>query len=69
LAADGGVGRVGGIGSSYAGAWALESGPSQMFALIAGALAIVFAALASVRNHIPSNVAVRAARSMAAAGR
>jgi len=62
-------GRVGGIGSSYAGAWALESGPSQMFALIAGALAIVFAALASVRNHIPSNVAVRAARSVAAAGR
>ena len=32
------IGRVGGIGSSYAGAWALESGPSQMFALIAGTL-------------------------------
>ena len=63
------IGRVGGIGSSYAGAWALESGPSQMFALIAGTLTIVFAALASVRNHIPSNVAVRAARSVAAAGR
>ena len=63
------IGRVGGVGSSYAGAWALESGPSQMFALIAGTLAIVFAALASVRNHIPSNVAVRTARSIAAAGR
>ena len=63
------IGRVGGIGSSYAGAWALESGPSQLFALLAGTLTVVFAALASVRNHIPSNVAVRAARSMAAAGR
>ena len=25
------IGRVGGVGSSYEGAWALESGPSQMF--------------------------------------
>jgi MFS transporter, AAHS family, 4-hydroxybenzoate transporter len=63
------IGRVGGIGSSYAGAWALESGPSQLFALLAGTLTIVFAALASVRSHIPSNVAVRAARPVAAAGR
>jgi len=63
------IGRVGGIGSSYAGAWALESGPSQLFTLLAGTLAVVFAALASVRNHIPSNLAVRAARSMAAAAR
>jgi AAHS family 4-hydroxybenzoate transporter-like MFS transporter len=53
------IGRVGGIGSSYAGAWALESGPSQLFALLAGTLAVVFAALASVRNHIPSNPLVR----------
>ena len=63
------IGRVGGIGSSYAGAWALESGPSQMFALIAGTLTFVFAALASVRNHIPSNLAVRAARAIAPAER
>jgi len=49
------VGRGGGVGSSYAGAWALESGPSQMFALIAGTLTVVLAALASVRTHIPSN--------------
>jgi AAHS family 4-hydroxybenzoate transporter-like MFS transporter len=62
------IGRVGGIGSSYAGAWALESGPSQLFALLAGTLTIVFAALASVRNHIPSTVAVRTARQVAAAG-
>jgi len=46
------VGRIGGVASSYAGAWALESGPSQMFALIAGTLSVVFVALASVRNHI-----------------
>ena len=63
------IGRVGGVGSSYAGAWALESGPSQLFALLAGTFTMVFAALASVRNHIPSNVAVRTARPMAAAGR
>jgi AAHS family 4-hydroxybenzoate transporter-like MFS transporter len=47
------VGRVGGVASPYAGAWALESGPSQMFALIAGTLTIVFVALAAVKNHIP----------------
>ncbi|HXD16245.1 MAG TPA: MFS transporter [Vicinamibacterales bacterium] len=47
------VGRIGGVASTYAGAWALESGPSQMFALIAGTLSVVFVALASVRNHIP----------------
>ena len=62
------IGRVGGIGSSYAGAWALESGPSQMFALIAGTMTAVFAALALVRHHIPSSLAVRAARPVAAAG-
>lgn len=63
------IGRVGGIGSSYAGAWALESGPSQLFALLAGTLAVVFGALASVRNHIPSNLLARAERSMATARR
>lgn len=47
------VGRVGGVVSPYAGAWALESGPSQMFALIAGTLSAVFIALAAVRTHIP----------------
>jgi cation:H+ antiporter len=37
------------------GARAFVSGPSQMFALIAGTLTIVFAALASERTHIPAN--------------
>ncbi len=47
-------GRIGGVASPYAGAWALETGgPSQMFALIGGTLTLVFAALAAVRNHIP----------------
>jgi MFS transporter, AAHS family, 4-hydroxybenzoate transporter len=52
------LGRVGGFVSPYAGAWALESGPSQMFALIAGALSVVFVALALVRNHIQHQEAV-----------
>jgi AAHS family 4-hydroxybenzoate transporter-like MFS transporter len=60
-------GRIGGAVSPYAGAWALESGgPSQMFALIAGTLSVVFVALASVGNHIPRRLVVRPARSIAA---
>ena len=47
------VGRAGGVASPYAGAWALESGPSAMFALVAATLSVVFVALAYVRNHIP----------------
>jgi hypothetical protein len=47
------VGRIGGVVSPYAGAWALESGPSQLFALMAATLSAVFAALAAVRSHIP----------------
>lgn len=47
------VGRVGGVASPYTGVWALESGPSAMFNLIAATLSVVFVALAAVRNHIP----------------
>lgn len=46
------VGRVGGFASPYAGALALEAGPSQMFLLIAATLSVVFVALAAVRHHI-----------------
>ena len=47
-------GRVGGVAAPYAGSWALESGGgSRLFALIAVTMTVVFAALASVRNHIP----------------
>ena len=59
-------GRIGGVASPYAGAWALESGPSQMFALIAGALSVVLVALASVRNHIPRRQAIGPAHAIAA---
>jgi MFS transporter, AAHS family, 4-hydroxybenzoate transporter len=47
-------GRIGGVASPYAGSWALDSGgASQLFALIAGGMTLVFVALASVRSHIP----------------
>jgi MFS transporter, AAHS family, 4-hydroxybenzoate transporter len=46
-------GRIGGVVSPYAGAWALEAGgPAQLFALIAATMSVVFVALASVKNHI-----------------
>ena len=59
-------GRIGGVASSYAGAYALEYGPSQMFAFIGGTLAIVFAALGAVRSHIPRQRSLSATPSMAA---
>ena len=59
-------GRIGGVAAPYAGAWALESGPSQMFAVMAGALGVVFAALAAVRHHIPRHVVRASTRSTSA---
>jgi MFS transporter, AAHS family, 4-hydroxybenzoate transporter len=47
------VGRSGAILSGYAGPWALEyRGSASFFAVMAAALTITFAALASVRKHI-----------------
>jgi AAHS family 4-hydroxybenzoate transporter-like MFS transporter len=47
------VGRTGAILSTYAGAWALESGGSRLFfVLIAGAMALSAGSLALVRRHI-----------------
>jgi len=47
-------GRVGGVAAPYAGSWALESGgASQLFGFMAAGMTLVFASLASVRNHIP----------------
>jgi AAHS family 4-hydroxybenzoate transporter-like MFS transporter len=47
-------GRVGGVVAPYAGSWALEvGGARQLFALMGATMAVVFAALAAVRNHIP----------------
>ena len=48
------VGRTGAILSTYAGAWALESGGTRLFfVLIAGAMSLSAASLALVRRHIP----------------
>jgi MFS transporter, AAHS family, 4-hydroxybenzoate transporter len=47
-------GRIGGVVSPTLGSWALESGgASRYFGTIAATMTLVFAALASVRNHIP----------------
>ena len=61
-------GRIGGVASAFAGVWALNSGPSRMFLLIAGTLSLVFVALASVRNHIPRHerASLRTTRSTSA---
>jgi MFS transporter, AAHS family, 4-hydroxybenzoate transporter len=60
-------GRIGGVLSGYAGSWALDSGgASQLFALIAATMTLVFVALASVRHHIPRLTTVHAAGSVAA---
>jgi len=59
-------GRIGGVVSPYAGAWALESGgASRFFALIAATMTVVFATLAAVRSHIPRALVVRRDPSMA----
>ena len=49
------VGRAGAIASTYAGAWALESGGSRLFfSLVAAAMLAVLVSLALVRRHIPA---------------
>src|SRR6266849_3179433 len=59
-------GRIGGVVSPYAGAWALESGgPAQLFTLIAATMTVVFIALASVRNHIPRDRVIHPVGSIA----
>jgi MFS transporter, AAHS family, 4-hydroxybenzoate transporter len=46
-------GRAGGVLSTYAGAWALETGGSRaFFGLMAASMAIVFVCLALVRRHV-----------------
>jgi MFS transporter, AAHS family, 4-hydroxybenzoate transporter len=59
-------GRIGGVVAPYAGSWALESGgASQLFALIAVTMMVVFVALASVRSHIPRLSSARTAGAIA----
>lgn len=49
------IGRCGAIASTYAGAWALETGgPQWFFWLIGSAMAVVAASLALVRRHMPA---------------
>jgi len=49
-----GFGRIGGVVSPTLGSWALESGgASKYFGILAATMTVVFAALASVKNHIP----------------
>jgi len=49
------------------GSWALESrGASKYFGIIAATMTVVFASLASVRNHIPRLSAARAVGAVAA---
>jgi AAHS family 4-hydroxybenzoate transporter-like MFS transporter len=48
------IGRLGAVFSSYAGAVALDrGGPLAFFLLIAAAMVVVFAALASLERHLP----------------
>lgn len=57
------IGRTGAILSGYAGPWALEvAGSRSFFAVMAAALVCTFAALASVRRHVPAAAASSAAR-------
>jgi MFS transporter, AAHS family, 4-hydroxybenzoate transporter len=48
------VGRVGAVVSTWAGAWALESGSAPFFLLIALAMLVALVSLARVRRHIPA---------------
>ena len=50
-------GRVGGVLSPSVGSWALESGPSRYFGLMAATMTVALAALASIRRHIPAAAA------------
>ena len=48
------VGRIGGVLSSFAGAWALGLGGSaSFFLLMSGAMVFVFVCLALVQRHVP----------------
>ncbi len=56
------VGRVGAILSTYAGAWALETGGSSaFFTLVAAAMLAVTLSLALIRRHIPGTTPFTAA--------
>jgi AAHS family 4-hydroxybenzoate transporter-like MFS transporter len=64
-------GRIGGVLSPLVGSWALESGSSRYFGLMAATMVMAFAALSAIRRHIPGAAVVHAAAAPAqqAAGR
>jgi MFS transporter, AAHS family, 4-hydroxybenzoate transporter len=52
-------GRVGGVLSPWVGSWALDSGgSSRYFGLMAATMVCAFAALATVRGHIPGEASL-----------
>lgn len=63
-----GVGRIGAVLSTYAGAWALEGGGTfGFFILLAVAMAVVSAALSTVERHIQGHAEPRASDAYAQA--
>jgi len=50
-------GRIGGVLSPSVGSWALESGSSRYFGLMAATMTLALAALASIRRHVPGAAA------------
>jgi AAHS family 4-hydroxybenzoate transporter-like MFS transporter len=53
-----GIGRLGAILSSYAGAWALDAAGSRgFFTVVAAAMSVTVISLALVRRHVPARAA------------
>src|SRR5262245_10941745 len=52
-------GRIGGVLSPAVGSWALESGSSRYFGLMAATMTVALAALAAIRRHVPGAVTMR----------
>jgi len=51
-----GIGRAGAVLSTYAGAWALDTGGSPaFFSLVAGAMSVCAISLALIKRHIPAS--------------
>jgi len=61
-------GRIGGVISPTLGVWALDTGgPARYFGIIAGTMALAFAALSAVRRHVPGTSVIQAAGPVVAA--
>jgi AAHS family 4-hydroxybenzoate transporter-like MFS transporter len=61
-------GRIGGVISPTLGVWALDTGgPARYFGIIAGTMALAFAALSAVRRHVPGTSVIQTASPVVAA--